>query len=180
MELTITYISSQIVSMIAYMFAGTTYHAKNRKTILVLNFCAQIGFAITYILLRAWSGVAVSLLGTIRNIIFMVDESKNGKRKRMGKTDIWILAIMYTMSIILAILTYEEIYSLLPVLATMIYTYAVCQKNIKIYKILGIPIQILWVLYALSLMSVVAIIIESIMLINCCVGYFREAKRKNT
>lgn len=179
MELTITYISSQIIAIIAYIFSGSTYHAKNRKTVLILNFLAQISFIVTYILLRAWSGVAVGILGSVRNFIFIVDENKNGKRKKISKTDICILITIYIISIILATLTYEGFYSLLPVFNTMLYTYAVCQKNIKIYKMLGIPIQVFWVIYAISLKSIVSMIMESIMLINCCLGYFREIKKKH-
>ena len=176
MEL-ITYVSSQMVFIFAYIFVGLTYHVKNRKVVLRFNLLAQIAFIITYILLKAWSGVAVSVIALIRNIILIFNENKNNKTKN---DDIITLIIIYVISIILAIITYEGLYSLLPVLATMIYTYAVYQKNVKTYKVLGIPIQVLWIIYAISLMSIVSIFVETAMLINCFVGLIRENKTNSS
>lgn len=147
MEVTIQYIISQVFTIISYIFLALTYHMKNRKTILILNILTQIAFTIAYVLLGAWSGLAMAIVAMARNVIFILDENKNEKREHMNKTDISILVILYIISMISAIFTYERFFSLLPVFATMIYTYAVCQKNIKLYKLLGIPIEILWTCY---------------------------------
>ncbi len=87
------------------------------------------------------------VVALIRNIIFLLDEKKNGKREKINKMDIIVLIILYIISIISAIFTYEGFFSLLSVFATMLYTFSVWQKKTNIYKLLGIPIGILWVLY---------------------------------
>lgn len=108
---------------------------------------------------------------------FYLEGVKNGTRENTNKIDIAILVIMYIICILSAIFTYEGIFSLLPIVATMIYTYAVCQKNIKTYKLLGIPTEVLWTGYNIYIKSIVGIVLEIIMLVNCFTGYIREVKK---
>lgn len=178
MEATIQYIISQIFTIISYIFLGATYYAKNRKNVLILNCIEHCSYMMAYILLDAWSGLAMSMVALIRNILFIADEKKNGQGKKTSKADINILIITYMICILLAIITYEEFLSLLPVISTMLYTFAVCQKDIKVYKLLGIPIEILWVAYNIYIKSLFGIILETVMLCVCTIGYIREIKKK--
>lgn len=177
MEITTQYIISQIFTIISYGFLASTYQVKNRKTVLGLNVLSQIAFGVAFILLEAWSGLATAIVALARNIIFIVDENKNDKREKMNKTDIIILVVLYIISIISAIFTYEGFFSLLPIFATMIYTYAVCQKSIKKYKMLGIPIELLWTVYNLYIKSIFGILLEIIILTSCITGYLKECKK---
>lgn len=179
MELTTTYIVSQVFTVIMYILLGITFYVKDRKKLLIIHFIATISIAIAYILLGAWTGLAMCVVVIIRNIIFLLDEKKNGKRDTINKTDIIILIVLYAISIVFAIFSYDGIFSLLSVAATMLNTYSVWQKNIKLYKLLGIPTGILWVLYNTYIMSIFGIILESLLLICSTTGYILE-KRKTT
>ena len=171
------YIISQIITIISYIFLAATYHVKERKTVLKLNCISQIAFIIAYIFLGAWSGLMMAMVALIRNTVYIIDENKNGTRENTNKTDIVILVIMYIICIISAIFTYEGIYSLLPIVATLLYTYAICQKNIKTYKLLGIPTEVLWTGYNIYIKSIVGTVLEIIMLTNCLTGYIMEVKK---
>lgn len=177
MELTPTYIISQVFTVIMYILLGITFYVKERKVVLILNFIATVSIAIAYILLDAWTGLAMCIVVIIRNTIFLLDEKKNGKRDTINKTDIIILIVLYTISIVFSVFSYDEIFSLLSVAATMLNTYSVWQKDIKIYKLLGIPTGILWILYNIYIMSIFGIILESVLLICSTTGYILE-KRK--
>ena len=177
MELTPTYIISQVFTVIMYILLGITFYVKERKVVLILNFIATVSIAIAYILLDAWTGLAMCIVVIIRNTIFLLDEKKNGKRDTITKTDIIILIVLYTISIVFSVFSYDEIFSLLSVAATMLNTYSVWQKDIKIYKLLGIPTGILWILYNIYIMSIFGIILESVLLICSTTGYILE-KRK--
>ena len=61
----------------------------------------------------------------------------------------------------------------------MVYTYSIWQKSTKVYKICGIPIGILWIIYNTYVKSILGIILESIILICSITGYILEIKRKN-
>lgn len=177
MELTITYILSQVFTILMYILLATTYYLKDRNKVLVVNFLATISIAIAYIFLNAWSGFAMCIVGLIRNVIFLLDEKKNGKRETINRADIIILIILYAISLISVVFTYNGFGSLLSVFATMLYTYSVWQKKINVYKLLGIPTGILWISYNIYIMSIFGIILESILLICSTTGYILETRR---
>lgn len=177
MELTTSYIISQILTIIMYGLLAWSYYAKDRKMVLVLSFLSLIANAVAYILLHAYTGLAMCIVALIRNVLFLIDEKKNGKRENTEKKDIIILILLYVISIVSAVFTYEGIFSLLSVAATMLYTYSVWQKKTIVYKLLGIPIGILWVLYNLYVVSFFGVILEGVLLICSITGYILERKK---
>lgn len=78
----------------------------------------------------------------------------------------------------MVIITYDGFFSLLSVFATMLYTYFVWQKNTTTYKLLGIPIGILWIAYNIYIFSIFGIILETILLICSISGYILEKNSK--
>ena len=178
MELTLTYVLSQIFVIINSALLMSTYQLKSRKSILIVSFMALFANGVAYVLLSAWSGLAMVFVAMIRNIIFMIDEKKNGKSNKITKKDIVILAVLYIISIISAIFTYQGILSMMSVLATMLYTYSIWQKKTSVYKILGIIIEIIWIIYNIYIVSVLGIIIEICLLISVIIGLIREYKSK--
>ncbi len=178
MQLTINYILSQVFTIITYGLLAVTYYAKDRKKVLIINFLSLVANGIAYIFLNAWTGLAMCVVALIRNIIFLIDEKKNGKRETINKTDVIILIILYVISIISAIFTYDGFLSLLSVFATALYTFSVWQKKTSIYKLLGIPIGILWVSYNIYIMSIFGIILETVLLICSTTGYLLEIRKQ--
>ncbi len=175
----IEYILSQVFTIFMYGLMAITYYMKNRKAILMVSFASLVANVIAYVLLNAWSGLAMCIVAMIRNIIFLVDEKQNGKRDEISKKDIVILIILYIISIGSAIFTYEVFFSLLSVFATMLYTYSVWQKKTEVYKFCGIPVGILWILYNFYVKSIFGVILEAVLLVNSMVGYQLEKRRKN-
>lgn len=173
----LTYILSQVFTIINYALLGVTYYAKDRKKILVIGFLSIVANAIAYILLNAWTGVAMCVVALIRNIIFWMDEKKNGKRETINKKDIIILVILYSTIVVSTIFTYDGFLSLLSVFATSTYTFSVWQKKTNVYKLLGIPVGILWILYNIYVKSIFGIILESILLVCSISGYLLERKK---
>lgn len=178
MELTISYILSQVFTIVMYVLLAITYYAKDRKKILILSFLSLIANGVAYFLLSAWSGLAMCIVALIRNVIFLIDEKKNGKRDKINKMDIAILIILYAIAVGSAVFTYDGPLSLLSVIATMLYTFSVWQKKTNIYKLLGIPIGILWVAYNIYVMSIFGIILESVLLICSTTGYLLEKRKQ--
>lgn len=177
MEITLGYVISQIFTIIMYALLGISYYAKNRKTVLILNFLSLIANGIAFILLGAYTGLAMVGVAIIRNIIFLIDENKNGKASKITKKDIIILIILYIISLISAVFTYDGLLSLLSVIATMLYTYSVWQKKTNIYKVLGIPVSILWVIYNIYIKSIFGILLEAVLLICSATGYLIETRK---
>ena len=180
MELTITYILSQVFIIINYVLLIATYQVKNRKTVLTFNCISMIAEGLSYLFLSAWTGLAMIMVATIRNIIFIMDEKRIGKSDKITKKDIIILLVLYFIAIILAIYTYEGFWSLMSVFATMLYTYSIWQKKTSVYKKLGIPVGLIWIIYNIYIFSIWGIILEAVLLISAIIGIVREKKRITT
>lgn len=178
MELTLQYILSQVFVIISYFLLVLSYQAKSRKNILVLSNISLVANGIAYVFLQAYTGLAMCFVAIVRNVIFLIDEKINGKTEKIEKKDTVILAILYLISVISTIFTYDGILSLIPVVITMIYTYSVWQKKTSVYKLLGLPMGILWIAYNIYIMSIFGIILETILTISAVYGYFKEKKNK--
>ena len=177
MNLNFTYILSQVFTIIMYALLALTYYAKDRKKVLIFNILSLIAILIAYILLKAWTGTAMTIVALIRNAIFLVDEDKGKTSNKITKRDIIILVILYVVLIGFAIATYDGFLSLFSVFATAICNFSVWQKDVKIYKLLGIPVEVFWLIYNTYIMSIMGIILESIMLICAITGYLLEIKK---
>lgn len=176
MELTIAYIVSQIFVIINRILLIVTYQLKSRKTILIVSLMALLANGVVYVLLSAWSGLAMVFVAIVRNIIFMLDEKNNDKSDQVTQKDVGILVILYIISIISAIFTYEGILSMMSVVATMLYTYSVWQKKTNAYKILGIIIETVWIIYNIYICSIMGVILNISLLVSAIIGLIREHK----
>ena len=167
------YILSQIFVIISYLLLGLTYLKDKRKTILIIGTCSLIALEISYFLLSAYTGVAMVTIAIIRNIIFYFGE-KNGKSSIFYKKDIIILIILYLITLICAIYTYNGIQSLFSVLETILYTFSIWQKNPKVYRYLGIPTSISCIIYHIYIKSIFGIILEIIVFISEIIGIVKD------
>lgn len=168
--LTFSYILSQVFAIIYYILFDITYYMKNKKNILLLGVIGIFIHSISYALLGGWSAVAMGIVAVLRNIIFIFEEKKEKKNKI-------ILYILFLITIISGIFTYDSIFSIFPVIATILYTYSIWQKNIRKYKLIGIITGILFVTYNIYVQSIFGIIAEFILTLCSLNGYIIDLKK---
>ena len=77
MSLSITYVCSQILVIIYYLIYASTFNLKDKSKILKIGILATIMSALSYLLLGAYTGVAMCVISIIRNIWFNKSKSKN-------------------------------------------------------------------------------------------------------
>lgn len=174
------YILSQIFVTIYYVFVIVTYQMKDRQKILLVNMISLVAMGISYLCLQAYSGMSMIVLGMIRNIMFFFDE-KNGKTDKITSWNVVELIILFALSIVFSVFTYEGPLSMMPVIGTLLYTISIWQKNTRIYKILGIPIGIAEITYNIYIKSILGVMFEILTFMSAVIGYIREFidKRKN-
>lgn len=176
MEIDFIYILSQIFTIIMYALLAWTYFLKDKRKIVIVSGASIIVNAIAFILLGAWTGLAMCVVAALRNLYILWDEKKHGKRETNEKRDNIFLAVVYLGIILAAIPTYEGVLSLLSVFATSVYTYSIWQKSTRIYKFCGIPVGILWIAYNAYVKSIFGVILEAILLVTSIIGYVAEIK----
>lgn len=179
MEITVIYIISQIITVAYFAILSFSYLLKDRKQILGANFLAHIGQASAMAMLNGYTGSAMSIIMMLRDLTLLIQENKKSKGKEINKkVDFIILIITVILIIGLTIFTYNGPLSLLSVVATLVTTYALWQKNVKIYKILGLIAGILWLAYNIFIMSIMGIILETILVICSIIGYIKDIKNE--
>jgi len=175
MEITVTYIISQVITVLYFAVLSSSYLLKERKKILVANFVAHIGQTTAMAMLGGYTGAAMAFIMMLRDLILLIQEIKKSKNGKISeKLDFSILVITLLLIIGLTIFTYQGPLSLLSVIATLITTFALWQKNVKRYKILGIISGILWLIYNVVIFSVMGIILESILMICSIVRLYKR------
>lgn len=179
MELTTSYILSQVFSTISYILLGSTFFLKNRKTILAVCFFQSILLIIGYWFLNQYQGMLMVTVGILTNIMFFVDEQKNGKSDKIEKKDVIMLIILLTYTAILTVITYTNLLSLLSVLGTIAWLFSVWVKDVKIYKIISIPTALFWLGFNIYANSISGIITEIILVIVAVCGLVLHIKNEN-
>ena len=165
MNITLTYILSQILVIIYYLIYSWTYQLKESKKILIMGIIATIISSISYLLLNAYTGMAMCFVAIIRNLLFTKD-----------KNNTFNLILIFILTIIASIFTFDSYFCLFNIIATLIFTYALWQKNTKTYKLLGIMVNGLMIIYNIYIKSILGVILISIAFISSIIGVLKENK----
>ena len=160
----LTYILSQVFIVIAYSLFGLTYFAANRKTILVCNSFSLVAEGIGYVLLFAWSGVAMVIIAGIRNVLFFGQSKLCEKKPELKKYEWVSLVIVWMLGILGAVITWNGILGTFAIIACMIYTFSIWQKSDRVYDVLGIFSCIFLLIYNIVINSLFGIILEAMLL----------------
>lgn len=179
MEITLIYIISQIITVIYYGILSLSYLLKDRTKILSANFVAHIGQTTAMAMLNGYTGAAMSVIMMLRDLTLLIQEWGKSKGKKINKKlDLIILIVTVILIVALTIFTYNGPLSLLSVVATLVTTFALWQKDVKMYKVLGLIAGILWLAYNIFIMSIMGIILELILVICSIIGYIKDIKRE--
>lgn len=167
----INYVISQLFVIFAVLSFGFSYLTKDKKKIMILVTMTSLFYGGEYLFLGAFAGVGVNIISIIRNIWFYINASKN------KKNSVWVLGILSLALVILGIITYENIFSIIPIVATVLFTYSVWQDNNKVYRYMSVPMSIMWIVYNIICNSILGLIAESVMIVFEIIGIIKLYKK---
>lgn len=167
------YVLSQVSVIIATVFISFTYLLKDRKKILILFILYSLFYGVHYLLLNAITGFLMNLVSIVRNIIFFKHEVKNQDNNKL------FLLILFSIIIIFTVFSYKDLFSLISMSASLISTYSVWQRNPYIYRILAVIVSVCFIIYAIHINSLFAIITEVMLLITEIIGLCLIKVQKN-
>lgn len=178
-ELTVGYVVSQVFAVAEYVLLGASYLAKKRKMVVLLDIASMICGIVTFLILGADLGLAMSVIILLANFYYLWDEHQHNARERakLHGRDYVVLGVVLAGIAVVTWLTYDGPLSLLSVAATMLYEISIWQKSTKMYKFLGIPVALCWTGYNLAVLSIFGALCEVGMLSASVVGYVREVKK---
>lgn len=164
------YLISQIIETVVLIITLYAYHLKTKKKIFKTMCIVNVLDILHYLFLDAFSGSFTKIMALIRNIFIL---KKEDNKKLNSNLFLLLFIVIY---IILAIFTYKNIYSLLPFSAAIIYMIVVWNGNeLKIKKI-AFLCYFLWLVYNISVFSIMGIASNMIALVSTYIAYYNYKK----
>ena len=165
------YITSQIVGFIAFVISLIAFHMKEKRKIFKTLIAGNVLDIIHYFLLGAYSGCITKVIALIRNEIIVLKE----KNKKLDNYIVLIaLAIVY---IIAGVLTYKNIYSILTIIAAIIYLLFIWNGNELKVKKTAFYCYFLWLIYNICVLSIAGIVSNSVAIISAFIAMHNEYKK---
>lgn len=159
------YILSQILVCLAYFCFAMTLVTKNRTKIMIFNFCATTSFCLSYLFLFAWSGVVSNLISMLRNVVFFLITKYTASSKNTKLYELLGFIFIVLIYAISSIFTYDGVLSLMPIIASICYTYGIWQTNNLVYKIITILNSVFFVIYNAYVNSIMGVVFESVIIV---------------
>lgn len=142
------------------------FQTKKHNQILLFKTLNEFLFAIQYFLLGAYTGMAMNLVGCVRNIIFT-------KQVEKGKKTIFSVILFSILFTAFGIVTWGGAKSLLIIVAKVLSTVAYSNKNTTVVRGIILITSISWLIYNVCVFSIAGILCEAFTLISLVVGIIR-------
>ena len=173
---TLEYVLSQVCVVIGMIIIGASSYVKNKKLILYFSLINSVVFGVHYLLLGAYTGMILNIVGIVRGLWYYYTENSSFRSRIIA------LVVIILCNLILGIFSFNYWIDIAAIAAGIAYSYAIWQKSICYYRWSAILETIAWILYNVYLMSIFAIMSQSILLVVVTIGlvkYYID-KRKNT
>ena len=166
------FILAQILAVVAFGLDTLAMQCKKKSGILVMGIASNMTYALEYAFLGAWTGAISLLIGTIRNITYFIFDKKGLKPNKI------VLMIFIFLLVGAGIYTWENVTSLLPMVALIVWTVVSWQDNTKWMRVAEIMICIMWIIYDLFVGAYTGCLTEFIILSSAAIGMFRHDRKK--
>lgn len=168
----LNYILSQVFVVLYFILFAFSYLAKSHRTILIFQIMQIALLNVAYFFLSAWTGFALGFVSILRILVYMYIAKRNPTDKR-NKLDWSVLIIFVVVGIVTTTFTYEGFHSLFALTSCLLFTYVTWQKNIKVYRFLGVVISVSEILYNVFIRSIMSIVLQSVVLLVDIVNIIR-------
>lgn len=162
------FILIQVIGGIAYATLSLSYFKKEKKKILFLQIIAYIMFTIHYYLLSGITGAICNVIGLFALFTIYMFENYKWKNKNL------IAYIFIALLIIINILTFQNIYSIFPMIASVIVIISFLTNSEDCIRGIGLVSAVSWLIYAIVYKSYISIVFEVLTLIGTFVAFVKN------
>lgn len=157
----------QIIGAAGILLNMAIYQQKSRKRLLFFKLLSDVAWCLHYMLLGAYAGAAVGLIGCARELVFIHDNKKWAAKR------IWV-PIFVCISILSAVLTWKSLWSILPACASVMSVLSFAKADPKTSRMMCFPISGCMLTYDISCSSYTGIVNELLTLISGIIGVVRH------
>ncbi len=160
-------IVAQIIGFVAMTLIVLSFQQKSRKGILIMQLVAEIFWVLHFGLIGAYTGMALNMLGVVRCYVYANRETKKWANSEA------IPYIFFALSIVVGILSWKNMYSLLPMAAVCITSFVLWSNKAHIIRYFSYPGCICWLIFNMVSGSYAGIATEVFNLSSITVGIIR-------
>ena len=164
---------AQGVGLLAITAFLLSYQQKKRKNIILLNATSRALYILQYLLLGAFEGAVLDVLGIVASLI------AQNKEKPFLKKHLRLAFVATNAAMILAgLLLYKNIFSLFPIMGVLLHTGAFWltkEKHIRIVSFLGSPF---WLAYNLSQKAYSSSVGDFLSMVSILTAMWRYDRKK--
>lgn len=159
---------SGILGIVAAILA---FQCKQHSKLMLFRTANELLFALQYCIMGAYTGMAMNLIGCVRNLVFagMVERKKDTMAARFFFSGIALVFILFT---------WEGPKSLLSGVAKTISTFAYGSKHTSVVRILTLFTCTAWLFYNVLVGSRAGILCELLTIGSIMIGILRMDLRK--
>lgn len=166
MEFIKSYMFVRIVGFAGVILTFAAFQSNKHKNIVLIKLISEFVFGIQYLLVGAYTGCVLNILGSVRNFTYLkLDEKGRGTRTAM-----LIFMAVFTVS---AVLTWNGWLSIFPLVGKLFSTAAYSMKNPRKIRLLNVPTVIMWVVYNITFHTWEALFADSMSLVSVAVAIYR-------
>ena len=176
-------ITAQIFGIIGMLFNLLVFQQKTHRGVTLCQFFAAAAFAANYLMLGAFVGGILNIVGGLRAAVFFF------KEKTHANSIVWLIifVLAFAASYPLTFLAFGTkptvqnlIIEILPVVAMVIITVSLRLGSAKAVRFMGLFSSPMWLVYNIFSGSIGAIASEILNLLSMVIGIIRfDIKRKN-
>lgn len=169
-------IIANIVGVAAVVIFVLSYQQKTRKGIVICNVVSRCLYVAQYLLLFAFEGAVLDILGIGASIVAQKKDTPFIKKHLRS-----VIVIVHLIIIAAGLMLYKNVFSLFPVIGVLLHTGAFWltkEKNIRIVSFLGSPFWLAYNLYSHAYGSAVGDIMTIISITIAMIRYDRRKRSK--
>jgi uncharacterized membrane protein YoaK (UPF0700 family) len=165
-----SFIIAQIIGLVILLITVVGIQYKTKEKILLSQIIANTLVAIQYFLLDAITGGVIAIINILRTIAFYYYKRKN------KKPSVVLLSIIIIIAITAGVLTWQNIYSTIPIIATIIFAFGLWQDNTKKLRICAVSANTIWTIYNISVMAYTGALYEFLQGVSGIISIARHEK----
>lgn len=156
----------QLIGALGILASIISFQCKKHKSILLFRTLNEFIFAIQYFMLGAYTGMAMNLVGCVRNVIF-------SKQVEEGKKTTKSIVVFSALFVVFGIISRQGAKSILIIVAKVLSTMAYGNKNTTFVRCMILITSTSWLIYNACIFSIAGIACEAFTLVSIISGIIR-------
>lgn len=167
----ILYMIGQVAGMVTVLLGFINYQVKTRERVLYIHIATALCFVVHYLLLGAYVGMTMNIIGVIRNVVFYFV----GKKGKVARG--WVLGFAGAMAV-MGIVAWESWYSVFALVGLVINSCAMSFSNPNNIRKSILVTSPMVIVYNLFVHSWGGVIYETVVILSSVMGILRFGKEK--